>query len=739
MLIPRQCRNYACCGLDISDLHALLEHFEDAHVLVFDEMAQGLQPLSVVLPPPPPHSMFASASSASASNTASPAESASTTSTSQSAMEGAESPESMGMGDEGVTQQGARHLSAPTTPLRTSSDSALAGALGESGSGASRQQQRASTSPMPSPLRTSFAVSCNPSSSSSSSNTSSTSSSSMSQQQQQQQQHTLQQQMMQHHLQQQRQLQLQQQSSQNMQSQHQHQPDDMDIGMELDFDLDYDVSMSEMAESSASAHSSPSSSNGSSGGSPQEQALHSFNNGTMSAMHQQSQLYRNGLGVPASTTASALSSPPDTPLLATPVSPFNNSSSIASSSSSSNANSSNTLFNNANGSIGVWGADGSLNPAGVQMQQQLGLSGLGLGGLGLGGMGGGMQSLSQMQAQMQQIGQQSQMQQGQMQGQAKGPSAFDAIHLHLPPKGGRGVAYHPNAFLQGQLMQQQSQLQSQMFSSAQQQQQQLNQQGSHHPQSLAGHQLAARGLFHSRVNGIGNGNGNGLQHPALNAHGAYATSEYARALSAMNGASNGGYGGGVKQEKLAMAIPPSLLLGNGGQGSMTSAWNTPMTTPAQSRSGSPTSSGSNSGVTVKKESSSSKSNGLSLNAHASSSSNLASGSGSTSNSNANSGASGSGSGTSTPLLCNPPLLLQKPFKCPKPGCMKSYKQANGLKYHLTHGQCLFTPSAELLALSEEGLSEREAERKLRPFCCQVAPCQRRYKNMNGLREWLSFV
>lgn len=29
--------------------------------------------------------------------------------------------------------------------------------------------------------------------------------------------------------------------------------------------------------------------------------------------------------------------------------------------------------------------------------------------------------------------------------------------------------------------------------------------------------------------------------------------------------------------------------------------------------------------------------------------------------------------------------------------------------------------------------EREAERRLRPFACGVADCQRRYKNMNGLR------
>jgi len=167
-----------------------------------------------------------------------------------------------------------------------------------------------------------------------------------------------------------------------------------------------------------------------------------------------------------------------------------------------------------------------------------------------------------------------------------------------------------------------------------------------------------------------------------------------------------------------------------------------------------------------------------------------------------------------------PLLLSKPFKCPKPNCNKSYKQANGLKYHLTHGSCNFappkdlehvkdllerkrreneqqhqqegqqganltrstslgsapasstapiptagissshaqtqppTPSSEniggapisptsILGLTYNELSnisesdlrevEREAERRLRPFACGVGDCQRRYKNMNGLR------
>ncbi|CAO1621425.1 unnamed protein product [Parajaminaea phylloscopi] len=32
-------------------------------------------------------------------------------------------------------------------------------------------------------------------------------------------------------------------------------------------------------------------------------------------------------------------------------------------------------------------------------------------------------------------------------------------------------------------------------------------------------------------------------------------------------------------------------------------------------------------------------------------------------------------------------VIEKPFKCPNPGCDKAYKQANGLKYHRLHGSC----------------------------------------------------
>ena len=132
------------------------------------------------------------------------------------------------------------------------------------------------------------------------------------------------------------------------------------------------------------------------------------------------------------------------------------------------------------------------------------------------------------------------------------------------------------------------------------------------------------------------------------------------------------------------------------------------------------------------------------------------------------------------------LLLSKPFKCPKPNCNKSYKQANGLKYHMTHGSCNFAPpkdlehvkdllerkrrdrerereklggaaedsgpaglgrsmslgnigdgddTLDLSNISESELREveREAEKRMKPFACGVGDCQRRYKNMNGLR------
>ena len=80
---------------------------------------------------------------------------------------------------------------------------------------------------------------------------------------------------------------------------------------------------------------------------------------------------------------------------------------------------------------------------------------------------------------------------------------------------------------------------------------------------------------------------------------------------------------------------------------------------------------------------------------------------------------------------------------------------------MTHGSCNFAPPKDLEHLQEllaskrsekakaqgEGAEgevmlsdaelrevEKEAERRLRTYACGVGECQRRYKNMNGLRE-----
>ncbi|BGP36937.1 hypothetical protein JCM10450v2_000837 [Rhodotorula kratochvilovae] len=66
---------------------------------------------------------------------------------------------------------------------------------------------------------------------------------------------------------------------------------------------------------------------------------------------------------------------------------------------------------------------------------------------------------------------------------------------------------------------------------------------------------------------------------------------------------------------------------------------------------------------------------------------------------------------------------EKPFKCNVPGCDKSYKQQNGLKYHRLHGHCGANAAKDGVDPRNEG----------KPYVCHVASCGKRYKNMNGLR------
>ncbi|EIW77917.1 hypothetical protein CONPUDRAFT_146018 [Coniophora puteana RWD-64-598 SS2] len=182
-------------------------------------------------------------------------------------------------------------------------------------------------------------------------------------------------------------------------------------------------------------------------------------------------------------------------------------------------------------------------------------------------------------------------------------------------------------------------------------------------------------------------------------------------------------------------LPPSLVF---------SATTTPANTPAHSRVPSPSSATRASvpaTVGVQASTSSDSAAGPSVVAKASGSS---------------SSAQSSARASTTLSRPSSSLLLSKPFRCPKLNCNKSYKQANGLKYHLTHGSCNFAPPKDLEqvqallaskrsqreAAGEQNAQitegemrevEREAERRLRPFACGISDCQRRYKNMNGLR------
>lgn len=72
----------------------------------------------------------------------------------------------------------------------------------------------------------------------------------------------------------------------------------------------------------------------------------------------------------------------------------------------------------------------------------------------------------------------------------------------------------------------------------------------------------------------------------------------------------------------------------------------------------------------------------------------------------------------------------RPWRCPNPGCNKSYKQSNGLKYHREKGQCDFAIHDAV----DLGLSLEEAERRNKPFVCAVGNgCNKRYRQMNGLK------
>ncbi|SPO27688.1 related to Zinc finger protein SFP1 [Ustilago trichophora] len=129
--------------------------------------------------------------------------------------------------------------------------------------------------------------------------------------------------------------------------------------------------------------------------------------------------------------------------------------------------------------------------------------------------------------------------------------------------------------------------------------------------------------------------------------------------------------------------------------------------------------------------------------------------------------------------------IDKPYKCPAPGCDKAYKQMNGLKYHRLHGHCnqnnlpitaqaaaqpptihITTNSTKTSPQPESGDGIKSEDGATTPtlgspssptassnsspdpaspatyapialgdrlYICQVGACGKRYKNLNGLR------
>ncbi|KAI8586525.1 hypothetical protein BDZ88DRAFT_454917 [Geranomyces variabilis] len=84
-------------------------------------------------------------------------------------------------------------------------------------------------------------------------------------------------------------------------------------------------------------------------------------------------------------------------------------------------------------------------------------------------------------------------------------------------------------------------------------------------------------------------------------------------------------------------------------------------------------------------------------------------------------------------------------RCPKPFCTKTYKNPNGLKYHLDRGICEHFMSLDCPAIAASADSTRPFDTleaaaaagtvKIahRPYWCKVPGCSKKYKNLNGLK------
>ncbi|KAG5519390.1 hypothetical protein PMAC_002017 [Pneumocystis sp. 'macacae'] len=84
------------------------------------------------------------------------------------------------------------------------------------------------------------------------------------------------------------------------------------------------------------------------------------------------------------------------------------------------------------------------------------------------------------------------------------------------------------------------------------------------------------------------------------------------------------------------------------------------------------------------------------------------------------------------------VVVDKPYKCPVPGCDKAYKNQNGLKYHKLHGHCtssvMLQDTVVPVAFSNEGIVVAPKGNPVvenKPYKCEL--CNKRYKNLNGLK------
>ena len=70
-----------------------------------------------------------------------------------------------------------------------------------------------------------------------------------------------------------------------------------------------------------------------------------------------------------------------------------------------------------------------------------------------------------------------------------------------------------------------------------------------------------------------------------------------------------------------------------------------------------------------------------------------------------------------------PISGERKFMCAVDTCRKEYKNANGLKYHLSHAH----PTGQGVPEEYRLFQQKKEDMGYRPFECQVLGCQKRYK------------